>query len=176
MDIFKEYGTFIAAVIAAIVSLISLVSSKSIEKHIAYRKTLEDHIEELGYAIHTTLATSKILLKTKTDDSTNNWREKSNKAQRLLKELYVSLRYPLWGLTEGLRALTRLPDWMENAKKVPNYSEKLFLKGKKLGAELDRAIRNSYNYGRAPNYFEQIRVKKAVSELYKIYEEMNKGK
>lgn len=178
MDISAQTATLIAAVIAAAVSILSLILnliiSVSAESRGAYRKSLENHIEELGNAIHTTLATANILMKTKTEESAKNWREKSDDAQNQLKELYIKMRYPLWGITEGIRTLTRLPDWIENAKKFPEYSKELFIQGKKLGSEIDKTIRNSYIFGRPPSCLERIRVKFAEEKLCRIYEKMKK--
>jgi hypothetical protein len=176
MSITAEQVTFIAAVIAAFASVITLVmnifAARSSEMRVAHRRSLEQHIHDLSDAIHSTVATTKILTQAKTEPAVENWRERADCAQNKLKELRVILRYPLWGITDAMNTLTRLPDWIENARRFPKYSELIFSKGKKLGDEIDKAIRNSYTFGRPPNFIERKSVKTAEKRLEKAYENM----
>ena len=93
----SETVTLIAALIAAISSIITLWlnvrSQYSSETRIAQRAVLENFIVELGEAIHETTATSKILLKTKTEEAAKNWRDRSIVAKEKLQSLIPKLRY-----------------------------------------------------------------------------------
>jgi len=176
MNLTAEQVTLIAAIIATIASVITLVmnvfAARSAEMRVAHRESLEKHVHELSSAIHSTIATTKILTQAKTEPAVKNWRDKANEAQNKLKELRVILRYPLWGITDAMGTLTRLPDWIENARPFPKYAKGVFEKGKQLGYEIDISIRNSYTHGRPPTVYERFRVRVAEKQLESIYEEM----
>ena len=177
MIVSSEQATLIAAAIAALTSIITLIitfifhisSEKSAEMRVSYRQSLEKYIPELSDSIHSTIATSKILTQAKSEPSIQNWREKAEKAQAKLKELRVNLRYSLWGITEALNTLTRLPDWIEHARGFPEHEKHIFDKGKKLGDAIDKSIHNSYTYGRPPTYLEIYWVLFCQVQLEKAY-------
>jgi hypothetical protein len=180
-----EQVSLLAACLAAITSVITLIislvanisASKSSEMRVSYRQSLEKYLPELSDAIHSTLATSKILTQAKTETALQNWRSRAETAQAKLKELRVILRYPLWGITDALNTLTRLSDWIEHARGFPESEKEIFEKGGKLGEALDYAIRNSYNYGRPPTYLEKLRVRFAQVKLENVYNTLKeKGK
>jgi small-conductance mechanosensitive channel len=178
MFITAEQATLIAAVIAAIASVFTLVwnilAARSAEMRVAHRQSLEKHIHELSSAIHSTIATTKILTQAKTDVSVKNWRDRATEAQNKLKELRVILRYPLWGITDAMGTLTRLPDWIDNAREYQEYASEFFAKGKSLGTEIDISIRNSYTYGRPPTIYERFRVRLAEKQLENVFEKWKK--
>jgi hypothetical protein len=168
-----EQATLIAATVAAVTSIttliITLASQKSAEMRVSYRQSLDKHIPELSSSIHSTIATSNILAKAKSDTSIQNWREKADKAQEKLKELRVSLCYSLWGITDEINTLTRLPDWIEHARGFPKHEKKILNKGSKLGNEINKTIYNSYTYGRPPTKLEIFRVRFSENQLEKAY-------
>jgi len=176
MNLTAEQVTLIAAIIAALASVTTLImnvfAAKSAEMRVAYRQSLEKYIHELSSAIHSTIATAKILTQAKTEPAVQNWRERATTAQNKLKELRVILRYPLWGITDSMNTLTRLPDWIENARRFPDHANQIFEKGKELGYRLDIAILNSYTYGRPPTFYEQLRVWISEKQLVSIYDKM----
>ena len=112
-----EIITLIAALIAAITSLIniliSVIAGKYSEFRSAHRKSLQSYIEPLGKELHQILATSNVYIERMTSgESQDKWVERATEATNNLKELRWSVRYPLWGVDEGIRTLTRLFDWL----------------------------------------------------------------
>lgn len=165
--------TLAAAVLAALTSLITLglniATKRSAELRKAHRDALIGHLQELGAALHETLATSHIFLKNRTEGSTINWREKANKAKTKLKTLRVKLRYPLWGLDASFKTISLLPDWIEHVRQYPEYSTHVIKRGKALGKTLDRTIRRCYMNGRAPNWIEVWRAEHRRRKLERAY-------
>ena len=88
MEIDRGLATLIAAIIAAISSLIVLFLKKNEEIRSANRKSLENYIKDLSGSIHQLIATSNILLKAKTEESQDNWKEKAEKAKETIKKIY----------------------------------------------------------------------------------------
>jgi hypothetical protein len=174
----KEEITLYAALIAAVVSifslLINLFTQRRMEWRTAQRKSLEDFVHDLGEAIHSTIATSNILLKARTDESIQNWRERATEAKEELKKLRPKLRYPLWGITESINTLSRLPDWVEHARKCPDYAQDIFEKGHSLGKSLDRVIRKCYLRGRSPRLCERLFIRFRQWQLENSYEKFQK--
>lgn len=169
-----QTATLIAASIAAAASLSALYfnlrGSRLSELRVAHRKTLEPSINELGEALHETVATSHILLKARSDVSAISWRNRSQVAKGKLLALVPKLRYPLWGITDALRTLSRLPDWVEHSRlKYPQHALIICTKGTKLSRALDRTIKNCYAMGRAPALRERIEVLYLVRSFRRSY-------
>ncbi len=178
MTLTAEQLTLLAAIIAAVASVITLLmnifAARSAEMRVAHRQSLEKFIHKLSSAIHATIATANILTKAKTEPAIKNWRDKATEAQNNLKELRLILRYPLWGITDAMNTLTRLPNWIEGAIRFPNNAKLIFIKGKRLGIEIDISIRNSYTHGRPPTLYERFRVWIAERQLENIHERTKK--
>jgi hypothetical protein len=175
-----QTATLIAAVIAAfasfIVLLLNLRAGRLGELRAAHRKTLEAHITSLGEAIHETVATSHILLMARTEVSVESWRERSQKAKAKFQELGPKLRYPLWGITDALRTLSRLPDWVEHARaKFPKEARIICDAGRDLSATLDRTIKDCYSEGRVPTLFERAMVGYRVWRFKRAYHQFQTG-
>lgn len=155
----KELVTLIAAVIGAtasvIVLLLNLNAQRKAELRLAHRKSLEPHVADLGESLHQILACSNILLKTKSEVSRKNWLERAKQAQKTLKALRLKLRYPLWGLDDGFRVLSRLPDWCDHLRGDVERGRRLLKRADRLRAALDGAILGSYTNGRPPRRTER---------------------
>ncbi len=169
----KNTITLLAALIAAAASIytaiLAFLGKYSAELRLAHRKTIEPHICELAKAIHETLATSNILIKARSAESQVNWRERADFAKEKLKDLRVMLKYSLWGITNGLNTLTRLPDWIEHARAFPENAEAIFRRGKKLGDTLDNVIRHSYTKGVPPSWIDRFRILRLERHLRREY-------
>jgi len=158
-----ERATLIAACIAAgasvLVLVLSLRAQRRSELRLAHRQTLDRTIADLAEALHQTVACADILLKTKSDEARARWKCRGAKASAQLKLLRPKLRYPLWGLDEALRVLSRVPDWAEHARANNSRAEALVQRADSLRRSLDYAIRRSYRYGRCPAIHERMRVR-----------------
>jgi len=173
-----ETATLIAAIIAALSSIVTLVinliAGRSSEFRVAYRESLNPFLTELSDEIYSTIARTKIMTQTKSEVSLENWRIRAKESKTRLKEIRLKLRYQLWGITDSMRTLALLPDWIEHARPLPNqqYSNELLRRGHSLGIALDKAILNAYNNGRHPNWIERSRVNKADQNLRDVYKRM----
>lgn len=170
----KEEMTLLAAVIAAVVSLVTLLlnilTTRSAELRKVHRDVLTTHIHDLGDCLHQTIATSNIILKNKTDESVANWREKATSAKTRLKTLRIKLRYPLWGLDSSFKTISLLPDWIEHVRQYPEHSAVVLKRGNALGQLLDRTIRKCYMRGRSPSWFEIQVANHRRRQLERAYE------
>ncbi len=147
-------ATLAAALIAAILSLLTLLSTRPTEVRSANRKTLEPYIPDLADAIHQMIAISNILLKNKTEESRGNWRKKAEEAKAKLKEIRPKIRYSLWGLEDYILSLTRLPDFTLYTLDDIDVAIKVVKRGTRLGDSLDNCIRKCYLNGRTPKFYE----------------------
>lgn len=152
-------ATLIAACIAAAAALLTLVvqlrSQREAELRVAHRSALAPHVAELGEALHSVIATSKVLLKTRSTVGYDKWREYGRKAQNRLKELRPKLRYPLWGADYGLKILTRLPDWADHLRGDPTRATRLLGQANNVLAWIDRAVRRGYLDGKPPSWVQR---------------------
>jgi hypothetical protein len=158
-----EQATLIAAIIAATASafqiVISAFSSRDAEFRAAHRKILEPHLSDLGFSMHQLLASSKMYMQRYgRQQALANWRNRAEEASHRLKDLRRQVRYPLWGIDEGIRTLTRVFHWVSHLQEHPEAAEVLFIASDKLRQALDEAIRNSYQAGRPPNTIEVWKV------------------
>lgn len=143
-----EQTTLIAAVIAAVAAtlqiVLSAITSRNSEFRAAHRRILEPYIQDIGRSIHQILASSKMYLKRYgKQQSLDNWRSRAEDAVHRLKEIRWKVRYPLWGIDEGLRVITRVFHWVSHLQDYPDNAEKLFKAGDNLRKALDEAIKNS---------------------------------
>lgn len=170
----------IAAIVAAAMSLITAVltifSNRSSEVRAANRTIILLEFKELGKAIHETLALSNLQLKVLNEATHPAAYQKAEDAAKKLKVLRHKVRYSLWGLDNGLRELSRIPDWIGHAKKSPNSAKKLHHLAHLLGQALDNAIRTSYENGAQPGFRCRMKVNRRTSKLRKYYEQFSKLK
>ena len=175
-----ETATLIAALIAAAVSIITLIwtvaSQRASEVRAARRQVIIGDLKMIGKAVHETIALSNIQLKCLSEPTHKDKYKKAAEAARSLKELRLDVRYSLWGLDEGLRVLTRLPDWIGHAKSSPVTAEELFNLATTLGDTLDGAIRKAYLYGSEPNFWQKGKVNRKAAALRARYELFSKGR
>ncbi|MCT3846077.1 hypothetical protein HZQ52_14710 [Elizabethkingia anophelis] len=159
LNIDEGTATLLAAIIAAIFSLFTLLSIKPKEIRAANRKTLEPYIYDLSDSIHQLIAISNIIIKTKTDESLKNWREKAETAKKKLKDIRPKIRYSLWGLEDYILSLTKLPDFTQYTLSDIEVAKKVVKKGTHLGDCLDNCIRKCYLSGRTPKFYELWRLR-----------------
>ncbi len=170
-----ENITLVAALLAAFASLLSLFISlraqHTSEIRIAYRKHLEPYITDLSNYLHQTVATANVLVH-KTEETHKKqyqkWREESIESANRLKELRPKLRYPLWGLDEGIRTITRFPSWVDQNRKNPKIN-KILHAGDRLRRAIDYSVRHSYLGGRPPTLIEKLLVKIFAQKLRAVY-------
>jgi hypothetical protein len=176
MDITAPEATLIAATAAAIASISSLVVNiyfqGQAERRISYRKSLEAFLPELAKALYTTMASSNVLAKIPSDTSKYvNWRKRAGEARKSLHELRYQVRYQLWGLDDGLRTLTRIPNWIEHARGRDELVSALLIEATGLRELIDEVIRKAYAKGSPPNWWQRRKVLHRTQNLRKLYED-----
>lgn len=156
----RETATLVAASIAAVASLVALLlnlrAQHRSELRVAHRQTLDPSLSELAEAIHQSVACASIILKANSDEARARWKCRGARASARIKSLRPRLRYPLWGIDEGLRVLSRVPDWAEHARADNARAQKLVSTADSLRKGLDYAVRRSYRRGRSPSLHERL--------------------
>ena len=171
----REEVTLVAAVVAAISGLISVAMSvwgqKNAEFRAAHRALMADYLEELGKAIHESVATTHVLVhKSNSGGNVDAWRKRAEKAKEELGGLRRRVRYSLWGIDDGLRDLTRLSSWVSHNKDYPENTKQMLSAAEGLRKSLDDAIRLSYRQGKPPSRRQSRRVAAAAGRLRTVYE------
>lgn len=174
-----ETATLIAAAVAALASVaglvLNLVAQTRAEVRQANRALLGPHLNDLARSLHEVLASATILSKARTDKSRENWRKRAADAQGRIKGFRSELRYPLWGIHEGLRVISRLPNWLEHTHDLPEVAQELWADGNRLRNALDLAIRDAYVWGRPPSRRRRRRVNYFARRLRTLYAKHTKA-
>jgi hypothetical protein len=169
-------GTFVAAIIAAGSSVVSLATntfaSRRAEMRTAHRQQLGPTLEQLAKGQHEILATSNIIRKRLLQNQDiSEWTEKGKAAKECLSEARLRVRYPLWGLDESFRTLTRLPEWMATVRNLEDgHAEALLARASRLAARTDQVIRRSYKRGLPPNGRERWLADRRVKRVRKTWD------
>jgi len=176
----KEEVTLIAAVIAASASIFTIImnlrAQKSSELRVSYRDSLEPQIAELGEALHEIVATTNIyLFKTKSNEAKQNWRQKHENARDNIKALRKKVRYQLWGIDEGLRAISRVGDHATHLTEDNVRASKLMEAATNLREKLDKTIKNCYQRGAAPTRMESWLVSRAAKKITEVFNDFAPG-
>lgn len=172
----RGVATFLAAMVAAVLSGSSLWNSFRQERRVASRKSLETFIFDISSALHEIKATSKVLLTTKAGSvGRKNWTEKAKTAQQSLKNLRPKIRYVLVGVDTSMNVLTRMPDHLLHAiDKEPEYAKMIVERGIELGDSIDRCVRSCYLEGRTPTPIEHWEVELFAQKYLQGFESFKK--
>jgi len=65
----------------------------------------------------------------------------------------------LWGIDDGLQALSRLPDFTLYTLRDTQVAKTVVKRGTELGDAIDLCIKDCYLNGRAPNFYERTHIK-----------------
>lgn len=151
-------ATLIAAVIAAAAAVLKLFVDRFTEDRTSARILLQPLLAEMGEANYGVVATCSTLLKAATPEAFENWHAKARAERDKLRVLRPKLRYPLWGLDEGLRVLQRLPDWCGHARVDAARASRLINSATSLRHALDVSAMRCFRGGRLPSLLERARV------------------
>lgn len=165
------FAAIIAAVVSIIVLLLQVLSAYDAESRGAHRQIIEPYLADLGESLHSILATSEIMMKAKSDVSYNEWKRKAHTSQDALRAIRGKVRYPLWGIDEGIRVMIRVPNWITHFKKRVPGSREVLDAADDLRITLDDVIRHSYSWGRPPTVCERWRVARRATALRSLFEE-----
>jgi hypothetical protein len=161
-------ATLAAAIVAAVAGVASLVvttvSGYRREMRAAQRDALQPYLSSLADAIHQTVATSFNQQRASSAQKAQRWREQGKKAATTLETVRLGVRYPLPGVDDGLRNLTRVPDWVAH-RRGQTASDDLLNKADALAKALHRTIETSWRRGRPPGAIRRRMLERRVDEL-----------
>lgn len=163
-------AAFAALLISIVTTLITLWNSRRQDSRGAFRDLLTDNVAELSDGLHQIIATSHILLKTKSPESQKAWVDKGSLAKAKLMNCRSVLRYPLWGVTDSLNTLARLPSWAAHAKRYPSAAAALVDAGDKLREKIDDAVFYAVMKGKRPKRKLRKQVLAAEKRLIEVYQ------
>lgn len=160
-------ATFVAALVAALASLLTLllkvVFDRNSESRNTYRQSLAPIIEELGSALHMIVAASVLSLKDTKSEDRNYWNDRASAGRKSLRNIRSKVRYPLWGIDQAIRAMSYLPSWVASNKVVDKGA--LIVSATNLRRALDSSIRRCYRYGRPPSLPERWYIAYRLGQL-----------
>lgn len=162
VNISESEATLYAAVIAAIISLTSLiftfVLNSSAELKAARRATLSSSFSELGALLYELVALSVRMKNMKTSENFDLARKKAEETSEKVDELRRKTRYPLWGLDGGLRTIRWVPVYIAHLKHERDgvRASKIIVLSTKLRESIDRAICYAYFTGRPPTITKKL--------------------
>jgi hypothetical protein len=161
-------ATLAAAIVAAIAAVASLgvttFSAYRREMRNAQRDALQPHLASLANAIHQTVATSFNQQKAQSPAVAERWRSRGKESAKTLESVRLAVRYPLPGLDEGLKNLTRVPDWVAHRRGQPSVGE-LLAHADSLATALHATIEASWRLGRPPGWLRRRRLTRRVNAL-----------
>jgi len=185
----KATLTIISSLIGAFSAIIVLSLKSRAERQTEYRNAQREKIdpllEELGEALYQ-IVSSVVLLSVNEKDQ-KYFNKIISKNSSRLRVIRSKVRYQLWGLDEGFKALLLLPSVFKTNERLNH--RKLFNNATALRRTLDVSIKNCHLYGRSPNLMERLivnfwvwRVKRSWSSYKRIaledefHEALNRAK
>lgn len=175
-----ETATLIAAGIAALVSILNLLLTgtfrKQEEMRGAIRSAAAENLNDIGRLVHEVIALSYVLAKANSDQDHKVKHEKGREAAKSLKTKRLDVRYSLWGIEEGLRTLTRIPDWVAHTRVDTKRRDKLLAAASDLGAVVDDVVRKTYLTGTVPGWLSRWRVQRKAAKAKSIFDEFINNK
>jgi len=167
----KSILSVISALVGASSAVIVLALKSRAERLAEYRQTNRERIapqlEDLGEVLYQIV--SSVVLLVNNEKNKDYYQRLNNKNIRQLRILRKKLRYQLWGLDEGFKALLLLPSIVSENKNT-SYTH-LLNTATSLRKVLDESIRNCHLHGRPPNFIERQRVRFYVWRIKSIWEE-----
>lgn len=172
MELDQPTATLIAATLAGVLSLANFVlgqrAGRSSEGRAQYRQLLMPHVTELGEVLHKVVATATVAVGRKKQGRTEGtWLARTKKACDELRDLRLRVKYPLWGVEDGLRALTRLGHWMEAKIEIEDERVALLSSAEALRRALDASVRRAYLRGAPPGLITRWWVSRLTKSMYK---------
>jgi len=162
---------FVASVVNIIVSVFSV---RSVEKRRAHRELMTPYMCDLSESMHQMLAASDVHVKASQNGTLNTkWTRLASDSKKTIDESRRRLRYPLWGLDEGLRTLTRTMNWTCHLRSDETKVHTFLKKADDLKLALDYAIMRSYRKGSPPGMWSRFRVWSKARAVRKCFEETN---
>jgi hypothetical protein len=164
-----QSATLIAALIAAGAALFKIVAdafaARSAEARAAHRQVLAPHLGDIGVAVHEVVSGAVLLYRrAQQGQAPGNAGVQAARGAETLKLKRLQVKYPLAGLEEPLRTLSRGYDWASTYQGDP--SGEAFIEGlRALSRSVDATVSRSYARGIPPSWWERRRLNKQVKAV-----------
>lgn len=175
----SQTATLVAASVSAVASILvflgNLFGSRSSEARAAHRKILEPYLAALGRALHEVVASSVIAHhRVAGGQDAGTFGKSGLAAAEVLKSQRLEVKYSLRGIDDGLRTLSRLPNWAATYRGDASGDD-LIADARALAAAVDDVIARSYSKGRPPTRSDRKRVSRRVAILRDTWENRFNG-
>jgi hypothetical protein len=170
LSVSEVTATLVVAGIAAAVSvatlLVTVVSSRRSEQRAAHRATLAPYLPNIASGIHSVMASSQLILRRAESGQTlDSWIQRGAAGASLLKGVRPNVKYPLFGIDEALRTLSRMPEWIATYSGDRDAGAgRLLENAQRLSILTDEVVRRSYARGRPPTWFERRKLNQRAAE------------
>ena len=169
-----QTATLTAAAIAAAAGIVKLladaVAARGTEARAAHRQILAPHLNEIGVAVHELVSGAVLLHKrAKLGQDPGNAGTQAARGAATLKRKRLEVKYPLAGLEEPMRTLSRGYDWASTYKGDP--SGEAFIEALRcLSRSIDAVIAGSYARGTPPTWRERRRLRKHAEAVRAVWQ------
>jgi hypothetical protein len=164
-----QTATLVAALIAAGAALFKIVAdafaARGAEARAAHRQVLAPHLGDIGVAVHEVVSGAVLLYRrAQQGQAPGNAGVQAARGAETLKLKRLQVKYPLAGLEEPLRTLSRGYDWASTYQ--GDASGETFIEGlRALSRSVDATVSRSYARGIPPSWWERRRLNKQVKAV-----------
>jgi len=160
----------IASFSSLAVTVLNYIATGENARRQAIRSILEQDIRELGNVIYSIVAHSKILVEAGPKDKRDDVKQKIEEGRGKLNTLRGKVRYSLWGMDEGFRAIRSVPVYAAHCLENKERGRKLIRMASTLRGSLDKAISDAYALGQRPSTCRRLLVKFHAWRLRRSFE------
>lgn len=121
---------------------------------------IQPDLNTIAEGIHNVTASSTVMRdRIMAGKDPSAWYARAAEGRKQLDAVRPRVKYSLYGLTEPLRVLSRMPDWLSHTAKANSevdYSERLLRDMQALQVSVDMAVRWSYRRGLPPGLVRRL--------------------
>jgi len=165
----------IAASAAVLVAVLTYTGAGENVRRAAVRSLINEDIQELGNLIYRIVAISKKTVRAKSSESREKWRKESYECRNKLNELRGRVRYSLWGIDDGLRALRSSTFYAEHYIDDKINADRMLKRSTNLRIALDKAIVDAFHMGRPPRFWQIWSIQFCAWRLNRCFSESERG-
>ena len=161
----------ISALVAVGIHFLTSQANWQAEKRSQYREMLRSDVTELGVALHEVVACATVAIyRAEKNQSTSTWIERTKAACDRVGNLRLKVKYPLWDIDDGLKAIARTGGWLAHNITRSESRGELVAAAENLRDTLDAAISEALLNGEPPNDDQQKKVKDLAATFRKVWD------
>ena len=162
----------VALVVALLTALLNIRGAGRNSARSAHRVLLGEWLGDLGTQVAGVVATATTYFaRVSSGKPPGKWRDRMLTHGKKLMAARGQLRYPLFGLDDAFRDLSRIGGWIQHYHERPADGRTLLEQADKLRQELDDVIAKSYRRGEPPTWTDRRRVEKERGRLRDLWEQ-----